>query len=310
LRTFDVRWARPITSEELPPGDGPIAIHSYDRRLSFVTSASEVPCGEPLRTSEFHEHLPGVYLLSAHAPIGWDARTPGLFHVGEGAGSYPLRIREVWAWEPFIRLALHSGWAVRVHQGWHWPKSQKHALLRTWHDRIYAARDATEQLKVSANAQERLVGTVAAKIVKRLGVATIGRLMPCLGRAVMSSEEAEAADLPIAWELTDEDGRLTGLVEARTPLGRVDLVHPEWWSAIVSQASEALLSTCYSHAPTTTAGLYIDCLYSLRPIPELPGDPRKLSYFSPRPVALVPRDVLAAGDFVQLVKVAKEGREG
>jgi hypothetical protein len=310
LRTFDMRWARPITPEELPPGNGLVPIWSYDRRLSYVSSAGAVPCGEPLATNEFHEHLPGVYRISAQVPVGWDARTPGPFHIGAGAGSYPLAVQDEWAWEPFVRLALRSGWDVRVREGWYWPKHQKHALLRTWHDRIYAAREAAEQLKASPSAEDCLVGRLSTKIVKRLGVATIGRLMPSLGRAVMNSEVAEASDLPIEWEVTDEDGRLTGLVEARTPLGRTDLVHPEWWSAIVSRASEALLSTAYHFAPTATVGLYIDCLYTLRPIPDLVADPHKPNYFGPRGVAYVPRDVLVAGDFVQLVKAAKQGMEG
>lgn len=277
-----VQWCRPITAREQTlwqheqPRRG-LVLHKYDRNSSFTAAAGEVPVGDPQRTREYVPGSPGLYRLRVvSAPYAVPTQLPGPFHVGEGAGEYPIdpaALEDVWAWEPQIRHAARLGWYVEVLDGWYWPKGkqggQVHDLFRVWRERLWLAR-------TQAEAVEGPVGRVAKAIIKRVGVATIGRLLQQQGRAVMQQSEAQARELAILSHEVDDWGELTGVVEVDAPLGRVDLQQPHWWSTIIANANERLMQAITAHVAAAPVAAYVDAVYCLGTWPPEDVEPRRL----------------------------------
>lgn len=308
-RASPLQWRRSLSPEEAAGGER-VALHKYDRNASYVSSARAVPCGEPEQIYEYRPGWQGVYYISAQAPAGWDPRTPGPFHVGQGAGDYPLTVRDTWAWEPHIRLASKWGWGVNVHEGYAWPKAKQHDLFRPWQERIWAARRELAALEAVPNPGAVIAARIAARIVKRVGLATVGRLLQAQGRSARSTDEAEELGLEVLWEDFDEAGDFTGMAEVKDALGRADLLHPEWWSIIIANANERLLNATYTTAPADTLGLYVDALYTLEPHEQLAGDPLKAGGFRHAGTAELPRNQIDQAASAQtLVKaLARAGR--
>lgn len=273
-----VQWCRVIAPREqfMHRPQDLLVMHKYDRNASFVASAGEVPVGDPVHTTQFMPGRPGFYhvrswvLSTAHEELGLtigERNMPGPFHVGEGAGRYPWGILETYAWEPQIRLAQKAGIPVTVLDGWYWP--EKHDLFRSWRERIWSAR---EQALAEAGGS----GAVAKAIVKRVGVAAIGRLLQQRGRAVMRSEDARAQSYAVLTHEVDDWGELTGMVEAEAPLGKVDLAQPHWWSTIIANANERQTSALYQHVASVPVAAYVDACYCLEAWPRGDLEPERL----------------------------------
>jgi len=316
-RAHPLQWRRPLETSEPDGGDPratgrdrPVTLHKYDRNASYVSSARTVPCGEPEKVSEYRPGRQGIYRFTAQAPAEWSPCTPGPFHVGQGAGSYPLRVEDTWAWEPHIRLALKWGWEVAVHEGYAWPKTAQHDLFRPWQERVWAARRETANLAMSRNPENAHIARIASRIVKRVGLATIGRLLQVQGRSARSVGEAESLDLEVTWMDVNEAGDFTGMAEVKDTLGRADLLHPEWWSIIIANANERLLNATYTNAPADTLGLFVDALYTLEPHEQLAGDPLKTGGFRHAGTVTLPRgDIDRSASAASLVKaLARAGR--
>lgn len=227
-------------------------VHIYDRNMSYVSSAREVPVGNPVETSEFHEHCPGLYRVD-------------LPHFGQQ-----------WLWEPEMRHHVAYGNIIRIHEGFYWPKTQK-IDLRAWVDRIWGDPKEDPPLtgRRGAHAVQGIAGRIAEAIIKKVGVSTIGRLIQHTGRAMVSIEQAHAEGLRILSHESDDMGELTGNVEAEMQLGRDDLVWPHVWGTIISSANERVQHVIATYAPHDTILAYIDQIYTLGLHPELDGDPMK-----------------------------------
>ncbi len=269
-----VQWARPpvegVDYDAAGDDPTPLLVRKYDRIASYVASAREVPCGDPLPTSEYVEKCPGVYRIIARAPESWHPYTPGPFAYGDGAGEYPAPTRysiDTWAWEPQIRIAERHGWEVSVQEGFYWPRGkggQVHDLLRAWQDRVWQARLACE-------AYGGVSGAIGKAICKRAGVATIGRMLQRTGRATTTRDVAREQGLRILSRQVDMTGHLTGMVQVEAAAGRTDLVQPGWWGTVIANANERLMAATYDHAPLDTLVWYIDAAYTAFPHPALAG---------------------------------------
>jgi hypothetical protein len=274
-----------------------VLIWAYDRNGSYVSSAREVPVGDPLPTPVYQPQTPGVYRLSVlAAPEAPADRVPGPFHAGASAGAYPtVPPGELWAWEPQVRLAIQRGYALHIHEGWYWPKGRRGEggrapdLLRAWQARIWSARRA-------ARAIESPAGRIAEALVKRCGVSAIGRLVQRQGEQLMETGEARRRGLRILWRETDERGEPTGRAQVVTDLGRTDLVQPGWWSQIISLANAALWRALYTYASRDTVLAYVDGLYTLAPHPELEHDRDQPGHMRGQGRIAVPRTDLARLD--------------
>lgn len=258
-----IQWSRPITPRLLRAADrdgtGAVTIYKYDRNGSFVASAGEVPVGEPIQTHTYHKGQIGIYWLDFLAPRTWDFDLPGPFHLGKGAGIYPAA-GVTWAWEPQIRLALCHGWDLHIRDGWIWPRKQRHDLFRTWRERIWVARQNLERGDSPADG-------VARKLVKRVGVATIGRINQKRARAIMAEEQAAAEDREITHREVDEQGEMTGLAEVVAEFGKTDLIRPDWWGTIIANANERLMAALYGRLAALPVAAYVDAVYCLLPWP-------------------------------------------
>lgn len=267
-----VQWCRDITPTEALTWTGRgglLTIHKYDRNASFVASAGEVPVGDPVKTDVYVPGKPGFYQVRAWVmpeEIG-AIPLPGPFHVGKGAGAYPTGIVDTWAWEPQIRQAIRQGVRLAIAQGYYWP--QKHDVFRVWRDRIWQARRQADEYGGP-------VGAIARGIIKRVGVASIGRLIQQRGRAVMQTSEAQARELRVLSHEVDDYGDLTGTVEVEAPLGKIDLAQPHWWSTIIANANERQLAALYAHETSIPIGAYVDAVYSLAPWPPADIAPAQL----------------------------------
>ena len=262
-----IQWMRPDVGEAIQ--GAPLVLHKHDRNWSYVSSAREVPIGEPHETASYEPGCIGTYEISASAPAGWLPTMPGLFHVGEGMGTYPHRVDHVWAWEPQIRLALRLGWEVEIHQGIAWRKDQKKDLLRGWQEDLWAARRAC------ANYADPTIGGLAESIVKAVGVTSIGRLKHAEGRKVVSASQAASEGLDIEWRVRTTSRTAEPLYEVKTNLARADLYRPEWWACIISNAVERLQSAALTSAPRDCWLLYVDEMYCGEQHAEIFTDPRK-----------------------------------
>lgn len=252
-RPSPVQWCQPnvaqgMQSAALINGGSDVEVHIYDRNMSYVSSAREVPIGDPVETHEFHPHLPGVYLVG-----------------------------DTWMWEPEVRHWLRSITLKGTPPpqfyyvtGYYWTKEQR-IDLRTWHDRIWAARRASR-------AVESVAGRIAEALVKKIGVSTVGRLIQRRGRKVCTEAEALRDGLRILNYETDDNGRDTGNVEVEAPLGREDMAWPHVWSTIISNANERLWNAIATYAPHDTILAYVDQFYCLSRHPELDEklDPNKI----------------------------------
>ena len=270
MRPTYAEWRGPLPTATAGPFD--VALWVYDRNSSFVSSAREVGVGDPEPTATYQPGRPGVYRVSSwsHATY-WPGMLPGPFCVGEGIGEYPVNHYgpAVWAWEPQIRHAIRAGYQVQIEDGFYWPKGRKedsrvHDLFRPWQTRFWDARRVARGWGGP--------GALAAALVKKIGVATIGRLVQRDGRALMTLEQAQREGLRIVSRETDATGELTGNAEVEMPLGRTDLVQPGWWSTIIANSNERLWNALYTQAPQTTALAYIDGLYLTQEAPALDGD--------------------------------------
>ena len=260
-----IQWAR----QELPDNER-VVVRKYDRNSSFVASAGVVPVGEPTRTFHFLPGVPGVYRIWFRAPASWPVDLPGPFHVGEGAGSYPLEAFSITAWEPQIRLALASGWDIFIYEGYAWPeKHQRHDLFRAWRERLWLAR-------LSAKTSDTPATRIAGTIIKKVGVAAIGRLKQPRGHAIMDIDEARAEGLRILHRDTDEQGEWTGLAEVIADLGKTDLLRPDWWGTIIAGANERLFAALYAHRHNYPILGYVDAVYCLVPWLETELEPQRL----------------------------------
>ena len=243
LRPSPMQRRRPIPT---PLYDAPVRIHIYDRNMSYVSSAREVPIGDPLEDNDFWPHRPGFYQLA-------------------NGKTY---------WEPELRDALsvyipeHATKIIARMRARHfWPKGQT-IDLRPWSNRIWAARQTCHAIGGPA-------GRIAEALVKRVGVSTIGRLIQHTGRAVMTSERAREDGARVLSYESDDAGELTGNVEAETRIGRDDLVCPHWWATIISNANERLEHAINRYAREDTVLAYVDQFYCVERHPELEGDPMK-----------------------------------
>jgi len=263
-------WRAPSLLDQRAQFSGPgtlagTCLYVYDRNSSFPSSARTIPLGDPIptRRSEWHAHRPGVYRVSQlQAPAGWPDSLPGPFHVGDGIGTYPHQLEPgqlVWVWEPQLRLAQAHGWAFQVEGGYFWPASQSTMDLKPWHDRFWTARAVVQSSQVQPPSKR-----IAKTLVKKMGSATIGRLLQHKGHALVNIDQAQEQGLDILAYETDQQGQFTGLVEAETDLGRADLNQPAIWAYIIAHANERLQNWIWTHAPDSCLA-YVDAAYTVQP---------------------------------------------
>jgi hypothetical protein len=253
-----VHWCRPV------PELGTQTIYKYDRNSSFIASAGEVPVGDPVPTTGYIPSRPGLYRIRAWMTgdeLEWTrAALPGFFHVGSGAGEYPWGIvDDLWVWEPQIRLAQQYGVSIHIHEGYFWP--QKHDLFRSWRERIWAARMAAASGGGPAY-------RIAKALVKKVGVAGVGRLNQQVAHSVVSMGEAESRGLRILHREMDEQMEWTGFAEVIDEMQRTDLMRPDWWGHIIAGANERLFAALYAHREQQPVAAYVDAVYCTQPWPE------------------------------------------
>lgn len=295
VRTTYLQWRRPLfESEKCLP------LHKYDRNGSFVSSAREVPIGDPFESDQFIPGAPGVYhVTSFTAPCKLDFRYftyPGPFRMGEPCtvGEYPIGPMincDAWIWEPQIRLAIKWGADFTIDKGYVW--KNKRDIFRNWQARIWTSRKLCRGMQSHSNPDLAIAAKLAESIVKRLSVATIGRLIAGKGRAVMLQEEAEAEGYNILDYQIDDSMNLTGMVEAQTELGKTDLANPAWWSTIIANSNERVIDTLYTCAPYDTALVYVDEIRTLQEHPELESSwdsVGKFKYEGCLPIGSIPPD--------------------
>jgi len=264
-------WTRPVDEHEYQG-----VIYQYDRNWSFVSSAREVPVGNPTRTSVYEPSLHGFYRLDASAPDGWSTKWPGVFIDKEG--NYPLRVSNGVAWNPQVALAMKLGWKVNVKDGFVWQKQQKHDLFRSWQERLWKARRECETLKATMKGYSQHIAAIAVKIIKLIGVSAIGKLMQSTSNYLMDTDVAVAQGKEIVSIERSRNFQLTGRAQVREERSS-DLYQPGWWSAIISRQTERIQSALYGIAGDATMGCYIDCLYCVRPVEGLDGDKLKTGGF-------------------------------
>lgn len=277
-RPVPVAWMRPTISGELHGERDCVAVWSYDRNSSYVTSARAVPIGDPIhiRPVTFGKgELPafGLYRIDAVAPVEYSFRLPGYFRTAPG--HYPREVVDVWAWEPQIRAALAAGWSVRAHGGYAWPRAQMPDLLRTWQERLWSARRECAAVGQRPRQIARAAGRIAEAIVKDVGRAAIGRLMQQTGHAAATLDDAEAMGNRITGIGVGHHGLMSGYVEVENEILHDDLARPEWWAAIVANANERLQTAAWQHCGENILGEYVDELVTVEPVEKLCGHPLK-----------------------------------
>lgn len=292
-------WARPVLTEN------PRAVWSYDRNFSWITAAREVPIGNPEPVTEVQLNTPGVYFVRVSPPP--DALTDLALEPGpvcEG-GRWVHETRGAWLWEPMLRYCARRGYHVEVITGYAWPRTQR-VDLRAWQDRIWSARRRMAALGASPRFQAGDIGRLGERLVKTAARAALGRLNQTRGYAMASLTAIDPQDVRHL-DIGDH-GELTGLGEVEAPLGRSDLVRPEWWSTIVSQANERLLNVAHMFAPTHgTFCAYFDGVYLLRPVGELAGPRLKAGgwHLEHDAVTLAP-EVLRTGHAGRIVRACND----
>lgn len=269
--TPQMHYARPLREAE-QQGAGEITLYSYDRNMSFVCSALEVPTGEP---EETHEYLPGqlgAYRVNASAPATWAEELPGYIGVrtGEAYGAWPREVCGAWAWSHQIGAAMRQGWQVEILEGFAWTREQKHAILKPWSEGIWSARLRAREARARYGASAE----IAEGIIKACGVSAIGRLKQAKSHAIIRPEQAEAKDARIITLVPDDMGEWSGLVEAFFDRSPDMLYQPAWWASIVSLATERLVNGCMIAGARTLAA-YVDGVMTLAPVPELAGEATK-----------------------------------
>ena len=265
-------WSRSITSTDDYRG----SMYQYDRNWSFVSSAREVPVGQPTRTKQYNPSTHGFYRVTASAPANWNAKLPGIFIDEEG--NYPLHVRGVVAWNPQITLALKLGWTVHVTDGYVWAKEQKHDLFRSWQERLWKARRECETLKAERTGPAQDAAAIAVKMIKLIGVSAIGKLIQKTSNYLMATDAAIAEGKEIVTIERSRNFQLTGRAQVREERSS-DLYQPGWWSAIIARQTERIQTALYTQATDAAIGTYIDCIYCVRPVEALNGEKLKTGGF-------------------------------
>ncbi len=269
--TPQMHYARPLRETE-QQGCDPVTLYSYDRNMSFVSSAYEVPCGEPTEVHAYQPGLLGAYRVNASAPAEWPQELPGYIGVrtGEAYGAWPREVCGAWAWSHQIAAAMRQGWRVDVLEGFVWQREQKHALLKPWSEAVWSARLRARDLREKYGASAE----IAEGIIKQCGVAAIGRLKQAKSHAIIRPEQVETRDARILTLVPDDTGEWSGLVEAFFDRSPDLLYQPAWWATIVSLATERLVAGCLQ-AGTRTLAAYVDGILAAAPVPALAGEATK-----------------------------------
>lgn len=253
-------WFQPETGYQLPGVKGQSTVHvwSYDRNWSFVSSARRVPLGTPELVTRYDKR-PGVYLVSAKAPEPESGRmTPGYFRAPDG--SYPSSVAKAWVWEPQLAAAIRAGWRVEVLRGYAFPDAYD---LRPWHDLMWKARKAVRAARAHSHSTWQTAATLGAEqLIKRAGVSGIGRLNQHSGRVVSWSGAGNGL---VSYRMT---GASIELAQAEMRAQGRDMARPEWWSSIISSASERLITLLRAYGGLALGG-YIDAGYFITELPEL-----------------------------------------
>ena len=297
-------YVRPAPANPLEADAETVPVWAYDRNFSWITSAREVPVGNPEPVHEVIVNTPGVYFVSMTPPA--DALQDLALEPGPICenGRWVHETRGAWAWEPTLRYALAHGYHVEVITGYAWPRSQR-VDLRSWNDRVWAARRELASLSQAREFLAGDVGRLGERLVKAAARAALGRLNQVRGYAMASlttidPEDARHLDI-------GDHGELTGYGEVEAPLGRSDLVRPEWWSTFVSQANERLLTVAHLYAPThQVVCAYFDGVYLLREAPELDGPPLKAGGWHLEHAVRVSAAALRTGNAGRIVRACNE----
>lgn len=269
--TPQMHYARPLREGE-QQGAAEIALYAYDRNMSFVCCAGEVPTGEPLETREYQPGQLGAYRVNASAPGSWAEELPGYIGIrtGESYGAWPREVAGAWAWSHQIRAAMAQGWQVEVLEGFAWPREQKHALLKPWSEAVWSARLRARDLRAQYGASAE----IAEGIIKACGVAAIGRLKQTKSHAIIRASQVAALDARVLTLVPDDTGEWSGLIEAFFDRSPDILYQPAWWASIVSLATERLVNGCMTAGARTLAA-YVDGVLCTAPVPELAGEATK-----------------------------------
>lgn len=270
--TPQMHYARAICEGE-QGGAEAVTLSSYDRNMSFVSCAAEVPTGAPIETAAYQAGMLGAYCVDASAPADWPREVPGYIGVrtGEAYGAWPRAVSDAWAWSHQIRAAMAAGWRVEVREGFYWPCEQKHTALKPWSEQIWNARRQAREYRASAWGES---ARIAEAIIKQCGVSAIGALKPRKVHGIFTQAEAEAKDARILTLVPDEQGDWSGLVEAFANRPADFLYQPAWWATTVSLATERLVQGCRIAGARTLAA-YVDGVLTTAPVPELAGEASK-----------------------------------
>lgn len=265
--TPQMHYARQVREDE-QPGQARVTLQSYDRNMSYVCCAGEVPTGEPVEVCAFMPGQLGAYKVNAQAPDTWPRALPGYIGIRtESAyGAWPREVCSAWAWSHQIRAAIAQGWEVEVLEGFAWPREQKHALLKPWSENVWQARQRARELRGKHGAAAQM----AEGIIKAAGVAAIGRLKQAKSHAVISSAQAREKGARVLSMAVDDQGEWTGLLEAFFDRSPDPLYQPAWWASTLSLATERLVHGCLQ-AGDSLLSAYVDGILATAPVPALDG---------------------------------------
>ena len=270
--TPQMHYARAICPDEQHGAD-PVTLWSYDRNMSFVSAAAEVPTGEPMETGEYQPGCLGAYHVQASAPATWPQGVPGFIGIrtSEKYGAWPREVPDGWVWSHQLRAALAAGWKIEITEGFYWPREQKHSVLKSWSEHVWNARRQARELRGGAWGDS---ARIAEGIIKRCGVSAIGRLKQTKSHAVISAEKVKAKDARVLTLVPDDTGDWSGLVEAFFDRSPDALYQPAWWATTVSLATERLIQGCMIAGPRTLAA-YVDGILTTAPVETLRGEANK-----------------------------------
>lgn len=172
--------ALPIVPEIVPefvnpyPCDG-THVHVVDGNAAYMRAAKHsFGCGEPVYLDTVSDDLVqrilagkeyGCFCISAESPdtydnIDPDPQMPSPWGIADNA--FP---EAEWFYAPQIALAHKQGWAIHIHEGWHWPV--KHEVFKDWIERLWTARIAIRGTQTEALVKRSFnhaIGTFARPI--------------------------------------------------------------------------------------------------------------------------------------------------